>query len=66
MSPLPVMWKSTAPACPFVLPIFLMLGVAPRACVYLILVPGANGPKILPLPPSFTQILSRPSSVSRT
>ena len=54
-SPVPVMWTSTAPAWPLSLPIFLLVGVPPGACVYLIFVPLGNGPKIVPLPRSLTK-----------
>jgi hypothetical protein len=48
-----------------VLPIFVMLGVAPGACVYLIFVPLVNGPKTWPLPVSLTKTLNPVSELIR-
>src|SRR5262245_2639617 len=47
-SPLPLIFQSTSPE-PGVID-----GVAPFACVYLIVVPGSNGPNTVPEPRSFT------------
>ena len=48
------MWVETAPAWPFVLPIFFSFGVLPGACVYLMAVPPGYGPNTVPDPRSMT------------
>src|SRR5262249_25160633 len=58
MSPFPLIFHCTAPGPG------LIEGVAPGACVYLMLVPLVNGPKTVPVPLSTTKICGLGSTAS--